>query len=313
MYLRKAESRRTVGAPAKLNLYLEVLGRRDDGYHELETLMVPLRLRDSLSFEPISPTKAGRPGPIHVHVRSAFPLEPSAAQQDVPPAGEQNLVVQALQLLRREGDCLDGARVELVKRIPLAAGLGGGSSDAAAALSLANRAWGLNWDRERLAALAAEVGSDVPFFLARGPAVCRGRGEQVEPLARLFPLHVVIVKPPGGLRTSSVYHALDQSTPAAGHSGHTDRLAGLLQALRRGTWSVLGRWMSNRLQVAAATLSPWVKQAQAAFSQLDFVGHQLAGSGSAYFGVCRHAQHARRLATILTARQLGLVYVTRSC
>jgi len=199
-----------------------------------------------------------------------------------------------------------------VKRVPQAAGLGGGSSDAAAAMTLANRAWGLNWDRQRLATLAAEVGSDVPFFLGRVPAVCRGRGEQVQPLVDLRPLHFVIVKPRSGLPTSDVYRALDRLPPAPDR-GPDDHLPRLLSALRHGNWSELGRWMSNRLQVAAAALSPWVEQAQAAFARLDFVGHQLAGSGTAYFGVCRHAQHARRLATILRSRQLGLVYVTRSC
>jgi len=312
MYLRKAEFRRTVGAPAKLNLYLEVLGRRDDGYHELETLLVPLRLRDSLSLEPTPPTKAGRPGPIHVRVCSAFPLESVAEKQDLPPPGEKNLVFQALELLRRASGCSHGAHVELVKRVPLAAGLGGGSSDAAAALALANRAWGLHWDPQRLAVLAAEIGSDVPFFLARGPAVCRGRGERVEPVAGLLPLHFVIAKPRWGLQTNDVYRALDSQPPAEDGS-HADRLAGLLRALRRGSWSELGRWMGNRLQGAAAALLPWVEQTQAAFAQLDFVGHQLTGSGTAYFGVCRHAQHARRLATILRTRHLGLVYVTRSC
>jgi 4-diphosphocytidyl-2-C-methyl-D-erythritol kinase len=202
--------------------------------------------------------------------------------------------------------------VDLVKRIPVAAGLGGGSSDAAAALRLANRAWGLDWDQARLTALAAEVGSDVPFFLDRGPAVCRGRGERVERLSNLFPLHFVIVKPRCGLNTGDVYRALERQSSAE-RVGGRERLAGLLQTLRRGTWSELGRWMGNRLEAAAATLSPWVEQARSAFAQLDFVAHQLAGSGSAYFGVCRHAQHARRLATILWTRQFGLVYVTRSC
>jgi len=315
MYLRKAESRRTVGAPAKLNLYLEVLGRRDDGYHELETLMVPLQLCDSLSMAPVLPSESGRLGPVHVNVRGAFPLA-ARDKQELPPAGEENLIVRALELLRRHSGCQLGAEVDLVKRIPLAAGLGGGSSDAAAALSLANRVWGIGWGRERLAALAAEVGSDVPFFFAGGPAICRGRGERVERLPRLRPLHVVIVKPRWGLSTSDVYQALDYQAldrQAPAQCGGSERLAGLLQAMRRGAWSELGRWMGNRLQAAAAALLPWVEQAQAAFAQLDFVGHQLAGSGTAYFGVCRQAQHARRLATILRTRQLGLVTVTRSC
>ena len=93
----------------------------------------------------------------------------------------------------------------------------------------------------------------------------------------------------------------------------TDRLQSLLRALRRGTLADLARSLGNRLEAAAASLSPWIAQARAAFARLDFVGHQLSGSGTAYFGICRHAHHARRLATILRSRQLGLVYVTHSC
>lgn len=322
MYLRKAESRRTVEAPAKLNLYLEVLGRRNDGYHELETLMVPVRLYDTLSLVPTQPGRDGVPatgragrrvsaGAIHLHIRPAHFLA-EGRQPDLPPMGEQNLVVRALESLRRQSGCQHGARIELVKRIPTAAGLGGASSDAAAVLRLANQAWGLDWSDDRLTELAAEVGSDVPFFLKHGAAVCRGRGERVEPVAGAFPLHFVIVKPPIGLNTRDVYHAHDQ-TPAATVGKDADRLEALLRALRRGKLTELGCWMGNRLQSAAAVLSPWIEQARAAFAKLDFLAHQLSGSGSAYFGLCRHASHARRLATILRTRQLGLVYITRSC
>jgi 4-diphosphocytidyl-2-C-methyl-D-erythritol kinase len=86
-----------------------------------------------------------------------------------------------------------------------------------------------------------------------------------------------------------------------------------LRGLAIGAHAYPGQWMLNRLQAAAATISPWIERLQAVFDRLDFVGHQLSGSGSAYFGVCRHAQHARRLATILRSQQLGLVYDTRSC
>jgi 4-diphosphocytidyl-2-C-methyl-D-erythritol kinase len=91
------------------------------------------------------------------------------------------------------------------------------------------------------------------------------------------------------------------------------RVTELLVSLANGRGRDLGRWMQNRLQKAASSLSPWVDKLRMVFDQFDFVGHQLSGSGSAYFGVCRHAQHARRLAAILRTRQLGLVYATRSC
>jgi len=312
MTIRRDESTRTVRAPAKLNIYLEVFGRRADGFHELETLIVPVRLWDSLTLEATPPASAGQPGPIVLSVRSCLPARASPRSQDLPPTGDNNLVVRALKLLRDRSDCAAGARVELVKRIPMAAGLGGGSSDAAMALRLANRAWRLDWTRDRLLELAAEVGSDVPFFLFGGAAVCRGRGERVEPLSGIARLHFVIVKPPLGLSTTDVFRAHDA---LVGQAEPADRgqLDGLVLALRRGRYSKLGHFMMNRLAAAAATLSPWIDRVRSVLERLDCLGHQLSGSGSAYFGICRHAQHARRVAAVLMAHQLGLVYATCSC
>jgi 4-diphosphocytidyl-2-C-methyl-D-erythritol kinase len=183
--------------------------------------------------------------------------------------------------------------------------LGGGSSDAAAALRVANHAWELDWPIERLAEVATEIGSDVPFFLNGGAAICRGRGERVERFHGLRRLHFVVAKPASGFSTSDVYRAYESSA-------NPDSLRSIAGWRNSGRLEI-GRWMFNRLQAAAASLSPWVDRLWAAFDKLDFLGHQLSGSGSAYFGVCRHAQHARRLATILRRQQLGLVYATRSC
>ena len=308
MNLRQNESKRIAHAPAKLNLFLEVLGHRSDGFHDLATLMVPVRWFDSLTFEPVRPVDV-RAGTIEFSVRSQFVDEQI-------PEDSSNLVLRALELLRQRSGCDWGAKVELFKRIPSGAGLGGGSSDAATALRMANRAWQIGWNVGRLGELAAEIGSDVPFFLEHGAAICRGRGERIERLPKIAPLDVVILKPPTSLATAEVYAALDrlhpsapQSTPAA----DPPRLASLVRTLEQGNIGGIGRWMFNRLQAAAARLSDWVGRAEAGFSRLDFVGHQLSGSGSAYFGICRHAGQARRLAAVLKARRLGFVYVTRSC
>jgi len=311
MDLRRDHLKRTRRAPAKLNLYFEVLGRRSDGFHDVESLMVPLRLADSIALTPTLPTGDGLSGEITLDIRTSFPLRVPLESPRVP-SGSANLVVKALERLRERSGCSLGARVELVKRIPLAAGLGGGSSDAAAALALANRAWDLRWPINRLVEVAAEIGSDVPFFLFDRPAICRGRGEQVSPLPSLKPLHFVIVKPPAGLSTADVYRmheASGRDVPSTG-SNHLDRIAASLGGEQRPNCR---HWMQNRLQEAAASLSPWVERLRAAFDKLDCLAHQLSGSGSAYFGVCRHAQHARRLATMLRSQQLGLVYATRSC
>jgi 4-diphosphocytidyl-2-C-methyl-D-erythritol kinase len=314
MDLRRDDLTRIARAPAKLNVFLGMLGRRDDGFHELETLMVPIRLFDSVAFLPISPTKSDEVAELQLSVRVCDSVG-AAAKSAAIPEGRENLIIRALELLRQRSGCEFGAKIALVKRIPSEAGMGGGSSDAATALKLANSGWGLDWSIARLAEIAAEIGSDVPFFLYEGAAVCRGRGERVERLRTASPPHFVVVKPPVGLNTSEVYRALDNiekssnSRSADSGSGLTEAVAGYLS----GRASELGRQMRNGLQRAASSLSPWVDKLKSAFDELDFAGHQLSGSGTAYFGVCRHAQHARRLANILRTRQLGLVYATRSC
>jgi 4-diphosphocytidyl-2-C-methyl-D-erythritol kinase len=310
MYLQRDEFQRTARAPAKLNLFLEVMGRRDDGFHELETLIVPIQLADWLSLVPTAPTQDGRLGKIVLDIRDCRTSCAPCDGEPIP-VGSENLLVRALELLRQRSSCRFGARVELVKRIPMSAGLGGGSSNAAAALRLANRAWQLDWPPHRLLELAAELGSDVPFFLSCGAAICRGRGERTERLPNMQPLHFVVVKPPVGLNTGDVYQAHD----AIVASSSIQHPASHLQAARfaAGRWGDVRCWMHNRLQSAAGTLTSWVREASIIFDRLDFVAHQLSGSGTAYFGVCRHAQHARRLAAILRTRRLGLVYATRSC
>jgi len=312
MYLRRDDEKRFALAPAKLNLFLELLHRRDDGFHELETLMVPVRLADTVSFLPLRPSRPGSVAEIRLDLKPGGPGSATGLAESIP-TGATNLVVRALELLRQRTGCEIGAEVELVKRIPSAAGLGGGSSNAAAALRLANRAWGINWPLDRLAAVAAEIGSDVPFFLEPHSAICRGRGEKVERLPAIAPIHVVVVKPPVGLSTADVYqaHADSAREAEAARPWHAE-LAGLVSTLRTGRASA-GLWLRNRLQKAASSLTPWVDKLRMEFQRLDVLGHQLSGSGSAYFGVCRHAQHARRIAGILRTRHLGLVFATRSC
>jgi 4-diphosphocytidyl-2-C-methyl-D-erythritol kinase len=317
MNLRQSASTRTVPAPAKLNLFLDVLGRQDEGYHELETLMVPLRFWDSLSFTPTRAIGSGQPGKISFDVAYAHNWANATNRLAQIPIGSENLVVRALERLRECTGCELGARVQLLKRIPAAAGMGGGSSDAAAALHLGNHSWKLGLSQAQLVTIAAELGSDVPFFLSSGTAICRGRGERIERIPSTLPLNVVIVKPADGLTTTDVYHAWDDQNTAVEETANVDRdprrLNELVAALQRGDVSALGRAMTNQLQVAAVSLYPAIERIHAAFARLDFVGHQLTGSGTAYFGVCRHAQHARRLATILRTLQLGLVYTARTC
>ena len=306
MYVHRWGADVAVCASAKLNLFFEVLGKRNDGFHEVETLMVPIGLYDTLLLRPTADEQ--------IEVDCRWASAPSSgvdpALGDLPRAAD-NIVTRALQFVRQEAGLQAGAKVWLVKRIPSAAGLGGGSSDAAAALLAASTAWNLNWSLARLSLLAARLGSDVPFFLPDrqgrlAAAVCRGRGEQIEPIANLGPLHFVVVRPPVGLSTQAVYAACRPGRPVR-------TVAPLIAALRSGNWRGVRSGLYNRLEEAADGLSEWVGRLRNHFATLDCVASQMSGSGSSYFGVCRNARHARRVAAQLQALDLGRVFVAMSC
>jgi 4-diphosphocytidyl-2-C-methyl-D-erythritol kinase len=300
MHVRSTAAGWSVFAPAKLNLFLEVLGKRADGFHEIETLMVPISLYDTVEFRSTTSDQ------IELTCESVAAHTPAEAlSSSLPPSGE-NLVTRAVRLLRERAGVTWGASLRLVKRIPIAAGLAGGSSDAAAALLAANRGWNLGWSREQLSRVAAELGSDIPFFFGRGPALCTGRGERIERLAGLGQLHFVVVHPPAGLSTADVYRACRPA--AAPHSATS-----LIAALRRGSPAQAARWLFNRLQPAATGLSPWIERLRTEFSHVDCLGHLMSGSGTSYFGVCRHARHARRIAARLQTRGVGQVYAVAGC
>jgi 4-diphosphocytidyl-2-C-methyl-D-erythritol kinase len=303
MFVRHCSTLVEVQAPAKINLFLEVLSRRDDGFHEIETLMVPIGLYDTLTLS------ASRDGRMDFSCRWLLGVEAELSADrrfesrpwDPLPQGEENLVVRALRRLRESAGTDQGASVHLVKRIPAAAGLGGASADAAAALVAANRAWQLGWSRQQLAALAAELGSDIPFFLHGTACVCRGRGERVEPVTGLRPLHLAVVRPPEGLSTPDVY---GRCRPAA----VPKRADSILAAARDGDGVQVGRLLFNRLQDAARLASSWIERVQALFERMGCLGHQMSGSGTSYFGICRHARHARRVAGWLQAAGFTAVF-----
>lgn len=284
-----------VRAPAKVNLFLEITGRRDDGYHDIATLMLAVDLCDDLRL---------RDDPAG-DVTLTCP-DPGLS------AGRDNLVVRAAELLRRKTGCRRGCRVHLEKRIPYQAGLGGGSSDAAAALRGLNRLWRLDVSEGELAAWAGELGSDVPFFLSPGPlAWCTGRGEIVrpEPLGR--ELDLVIVCPPVGLSTAEVYGAL--AVPSVPETGEAVRAAA-----RAGDADALGRAMFNRLQGPAFRLAPVAAEAVDLLRNTGAAA-LMTGSGSAAVGLCRGRGQAERCAAAFRAAAAGSplershVFCVRSC
>lgn len=308
MYVVRQGMRVNVSTPAKLNLFLELLSRRTDGFHELDTLMVPVDLFDSVGVYP------REDGDISLSCRWANGYTSNKGlAADLPPV-EDNIVVRALQLLRECSGTQQGIHVDLIKRIPSQAGMGGGSSDAMAALVAGNLVWNANLEHHQLAELGSQLGSDVPFFAFGQLARCTGRGEVIRPMNMAGQLHFVVVKPEFGLSTPAVY-----SNVSLAESPHrSDVLCRLLAAsveksslaLRR-----VGDLFFNRLQEAARKVdgvAAWLDRIGQLLERLSVLGHQMSGSGSSYFALCRNRRHARFVAANLRASQLGAVFVVSS-
>jgi 4-diphosphocytidyl-2-C-methyl-D-erythritol kinase len=282
-----------VWAPAKVNLFLELLAKRADGYHEIATLLVAVSLYDTLEL------KEDASGQIT--------LESTDPQL---PTGPENLIWRATQLLQQKLGLQRGVRLRLVKRIPLAAGLAGGSSDAAATLAGLNRLWKLGLSRAELAGLGAELGSDVAFFFSTPAAWCTGRGEVVAPLALPGPLWFVLMCPPFGLSTAEVYRRV--KVPEQPQTG-----VALRQAVAEGAVEKLGGLLHNRLQPAALELRPELAGYLSRLAELAPAGQAMSGSGSCLFALCRDFREAVRLARRLRNRsEEGMnprVFIVRSC
>ncbi|MFC1758241.1 4-(cytidine 5'-diphospho)-2-C-methyl-D-erythritol kinase [Planctomycetota bacterium] len=309
MYVTSGRTRVKAWAPAKLNLFLEVLGRRTDGFHELDTLMLPIDLWDTLIAES---TDNGM-----IRLRAKWAIQPQRFNIErreqcgigLLPDTDQNLVYKAFELVRTTHceplGLTHGADVQLWKRIPSEAGMGGGSSDAATALVMANQIWNLNLSLCELERLAAMLGSDVPFFLHSSACLCRGRGEIVTPITPRRTLFFVVLKPPLGLSTATVFqHTALPANPCDS--------AAIVAAVENGLFHQIGKQLFNRLQDAADRKYELVHRLVSTFDRLDVAAHQMTGSGSCYFGLCRNARHARRLAQQLNSQDLGFAYAVRT-
>jgi 4-diphosphocytidyl-2-C-methyl-D-erythritol kinase len=297
MRFRRQGPSLVVDAPAKLNLFLEVCGKRPDGYHDLETLMVSIGLCDTLRFTPLTSPETL----LNVHCVDA------ADSRDIP-LDDSNLIVRAARLLAAETGCRAGARIDLVKRIPAASGMGGGSSDAAATLVGLNRLWGTGLGYDDLDRLAAQLGSDLNFFI-RSPrlAVCRGRGELVtsQPLSRT--LHFVVCRPPSGLSTASVFRECRIGTRPVRKSDT------LIHQLENGSVFAARNELYNALSDPAARLNGDVAATLSALEECGGEAPLLTGSGSACFCLCTNARHARQVGRRLTNLSPGRVWIVNTC
>lgn len=280
-----------VRVPAKINLHLGVGPLRDDGYHEVTTVYHAVSLYDEITARPAE----------------TLVLTMDGEGADQLALDETNLVIRAVQVLAEATGRPPHARLHLRKQIPLAAGLAGGSADAAATLVACDALWGTGLGREELASVAARLGSDVPFLVLGGTALGRGRGEQVSPvLAPGRAWHWVLALAEGGLSTPDVYRELDRlraedaAPPPAGSSD------GILAALRQRDAAVLAASLVNDLQPAALSLRPSLRDTLDAGLAAGSLAGIVSGSGPTCVFLCRDAANAdavaRALATSGTCR-----------
>lgn len=273
-----------VNAYAKVNLFLRVLGLRDDGYHEIDTLMVPISLADRVLVELAGPGK--------ITVRC-----PGCPELD----GRENLAWHAAELFRRRAGSKRGIRVEIEKNIPVAAGLGGGSSDAAAVLRALYRLFGHPFDKKELFTMAERLGSDVPFFLHSGPCRATGRGTDCRPVSGLAPAWLVLAVAPFPLSTAEVYNKRKQLTKSVA-GARKPTLAGCAG----GEWN--GSVLVNDLQPASESLQPAIGRVCEALLEAGAEVALMTGSGPTVFGLCRTEDEARAVAA-LVVKHSGWCYL----
>jgi 4-diphosphocytidyl-2-C-methyl-D-erythritol kinase len=259
-----------LSAAAKVNLALEVLGRRTDGYHEVVTVMQAVELSDRVVLEDVE----------RLELRTTAPGIPTDAS---------NLALRAALALREAAGVGRGVCITLDKRIPVAAGLGGGSTDAAAVLLGLNRLWGLRWPLDRLTDVAVGLGMDVPFFLRGGAAFATGRGERLNRM-RGMALALVLVNPRYASSTTEAYGRLTSTMYSDGARARA--VATALSARRAGH---VARSLYNSLEGAVAPVHPEIGHMKAALLAAGALGALMSGSGPTVFGVARSLDHARQI------------------
>lgn len=279
---------------AKINLSLRVLGRRTDGFHEIRTIFQTISLRDSLAFEPIESDR------IEFSCEAADSLADSARA----PNDESNLVYKAAQALRERYGLSLGAKIRLEKRIPAQAGLGGGSSDAAAALLGLSHLWKLKTSKSDLYELGARIGSDVPFFFYGGTALGTGTGTKIEPLED-FPKKPLLVVVPGvGVSTAEAYKALNVS--ALTKVGRAANLS--VSRAKAQKEDHLHELMRNDFEAVVMVSRPEIGRARDSLLRAGAREAMLSGSGSSVFGVFDDNEKADRACADLRTNESWRVF-----
>lgn len=266
-------------AYAKINLCLNVRGRRDDGYHELEMIMVPIDFYDTLEMLPSEKTRLSN-------------------NRTYIPVNEKNTVIKAIQVLRERYGFTEHFDCRLQKHIPTRAGLAGGSADAAAAIRMINRMLNLGMSTQDMIDCARQVGADVPFCILSRPALVKGIGEVIVPFDCRPDFHILLVKPRRGVSTKEAFEICDSTDPA-----HPD-CRKMCEALISGSYDDIVASLGNSLEDAALQLVPEIRQVKQGLSTLGFDGVLMSGSGSTVFGITRDEKLLDRAMELLRQQKL---------
>jgi 4-diphosphocytidyl-2-C-methyl-D-erythritol kinase len=273
-------------APAKVNLFLEILGKRDDGYHEIETIMQEIDLADSLQFE---------------ETQEGVKLE--CNDKNIP-VNQDNLVCKAANLILEECGIKKGVLINLEKNIPVGAGLGGGSSDAATTLKALNSLWKVGLSNEELMEFAAKLGSDIPFFINGKTSLCRGRGELIAPVEVRSRMDYIILFPRVHISTETIYKNLKIDL-----TKKRKDVSFFLDALKYSEVASISKLLFNRLEEVIFATYPDLLQVKSDLESFDFCGVSISGSGSAFFGLCNDRHQAEVIKSKVELSGMGNVFV----
>ncbi len=278
-------------ALAKINLGLDVLRRREDGYHEVKMIMQTISLCDELELR-----RTRQPG---IQVRTNLPYLPT---------NENNLVYKAAKLLQDEFGVKEGVSIQLRKKIPVAAGMAGGSSDAAAVLWGMNRMYGLGLSRTALMERGVKLGADVPYCILRGTALAEGIGERLTALPPMPKCYLLIVKPGISVSTRFVYENLHANELRPEQHPDVDAM---VQALKRKDLKALASGMGNILELVTVPAYPVIEEIRQCILKAGACGALMSGSGPTVFGIFDTQAKARKAVQAVRAAQLARqIYLT---
>ncbi len=271
----------TLLSPAKINWFLHIEGKRSDGYHSIFSILQGVSLYDELSLD-------------HSHEIELV------ADIDIPV--KENIVMKAAELLREKTQNPRGARIRLTKNIPVQAGLGGGSSNAAYTLRGLNRLWNCGLDKSELSMIASELGSDVPFFIYGNTASVEGRGEIVHPLTVKGRFHLLLIKPPYHISTGWAYNRIDEcgsGNAELSQDDHKHMAEQFCHALETRDFGAIGHFMRNDIEESIQKDFPSIGIIKGALREAGAEAAMLSGSGSVLFGLFRDRESSLKAFNVM--------------